>query len=369
MRICLNMIVRNEIETVERCIASVRGLINCWAILDTGSTDGTQAKIRELLAGVPGELYERPAPSDAPIALGPARNEALELARAMLAPGDFILLTAARQYVVSSEGFSLARELEKGADCYEVEIHDCGTRYLDTLLVKAGLPWRFMGLAHEYLWCPQPTRSAKLEAIYRVRPPKDPESTLAGLKRDREILEAQVKREPENARARFYLAQTCRDLGMLEKAFESYSQRAVMGGFEEEAWRAQYEAAMLRERLRGSAADVLFAYTMAFQRRPTRAEPLYQMARFCREKSWWQIGLLFADRARRIARPQDERLFVEEEVYAWRALDEFAIAAYWTGNHDAALKANQELLSEAPASEHQRIRQNMEFSKAGPLWT
>ena len=101
MRICLNMIVRDGIETIERSIESARGLIDCWVILDTGSTDGTQAKIRELLAGVPGELHERAAPSDGkPTALGPARNEALELARKTLGAEDYILLTAARQYVV-----------------------------------------------------------------------------------------------------------------------------------------------------------------------------------------------------------------------------------------------------------------------------
>ena len=54
------MIVKNEARVIERCLASVRPLIDSWVITDTGSTDGTQDLIREALDGVPGELREEP---------------------------------------------------------------------------------------------------------------------------------------------------------------------------------------------------------------------------------------------------------------------------------------------------------------------
>ena len=54
------MIVKNEAHVIRRCLDSVRPLIDRWVIVDTGSTDGTQALIRELMADVPGELHERP---------------------------------------------------------------------------------------------------------------------------------------------------------------------------------------------------------------------------------------------------------------------------------------------------------------------
>jgi len=44
--ICLCMIVKNEAAVIERCLASVRPLIDTWVISDTGSTDGTQDLIR-----------------------------------------------------------------------------------------------------------------------------------------------------------------------------------------------------------------------------------------------------------------------------------------------------------------------------------
>jgi glycosyltransferase involved in cell wall biosynthesis len=60
LTICLNMIVKNEAPVIGRCLASVRPLIDQWVIVDTGSTDGTQALIREALADLPGVLIERP---------------------------------------------------------------------------------------------------------------------------------------------------------------------------------------------------------------------------------------------------------------------------------------------------------------------
>ena len=48
-KICLNMIVKNESKIIERCIKSVYHLIDTWCIVDTGSTDGTQEIIKNLL--------------------------------------------------------------------------------------------------------------------------------------------------------------------------------------------------------------------------------------------------------------------------------------------------------------------------------
>ena len=56
----LVMIVKNEAKVIERCLASVRPILSYWTIVDTGSTDGTQDIIRQFMADIPGELYERP---------------------------------------------------------------------------------------------------------------------------------------------------------------------------------------------------------------------------------------------------------------------------------------------------------------------
>src|SRR3954471_9644974 len=56
---CLNMIVKNEALVIARCLSAVRPLIDSWVIVDTGSSDGTQEIVREVLGDLPGELIER----------------------------------------------------------------------------------------------------------------------------------------------------------------------------------------------------------------------------------------------------------------------------------------------------------------------
>ena len=56
--ICLCMIVRDEAAVIERCLRSVRGLIQTWVICDTGSTDQTSELDRKSARGIPGELHQ-----------------------------------------------------------------------------------------------------------------------------------------------------------------------------------------------------------------------------------------------------------------------------------------------------------------------
>ena len=59
-------------------------------------------------------------------------------------------------------------------------------------------------------------------------------------------------------------------------------------------------------------------------------------------------------------------LFVDDDVYEWRALDEFAVASYWAGDRDDARKANEELLARrTPDAERPRIAKNLAFCTSG----
>ena len=79
------MIVKDEAGVIERCLASVKPFVTHWAIVDTGSTDGTQDIIRRCMADVPGALHERPWRD-----FGHNRSEALDLARAQ--GGGYVLV-------------------------------------------------------------------------------------------------------------------------------------------------------------------------------------------------------------------------------------------------------------------------------------
>src|SRR5262245_53632420 len=100
-RVCLNMIVKNEAPVIRRCLESVLPFIDRWVVVDTGSTDGTQALVRESLSSKPGELHERPWKS-----FGHNRNEALQLASS---GSDYLF------FIDADEQLSLPPGRERGA--------------------------------------------------------------------------------------------------------------------------------------------------------------------------------------------------------------------------------------------------------------
>jgi hypothetical protein len=109
---------------------------------------------------------------------------------------------------------------------------------------------------------------------------------------------------------------------------------------------------------------VLSAYLAAFERRPTRAEPLCGLARYCREHEHWELARLFATRAMQIPRP-DDVLFVDENTYAWRCRDEYAIACYWCGDYEESARVASELLADPalPDDQRERVESNLRFAQ------
>ncbi len=136
--ICLCMIVKNERHVLRRCLEAVRGLVDTWVVVDTGSTDGTQQLVRECMASLPGALYERPWKN-----FGHNRTEALNLARG---GADYILMVDADEYIAPEPGFRWPR-LE--ADAYHLLARNGAVDWYRTQLVRAALPWRYEGVLHE----------------------------------------------------------------------------------------------------------------------------------------------------------------------------------------------------------------------------
>ena len=348
--ICLNMIVRDEARVIERCLASVRPYIDAWVIVDTGSADATPALVERAMAGVPGELHRRPWRD-----FGHNRTEAMHLARGR---GDYLLFIDADETLSAPDGFAWPN---LGAPAYHLHAEYGATRYSRPALLDARLEWRWEGVLHEYPVATPAVAFAQLDwPRIVVRQDGARSRDPRKLEKDARVLREALEREPQNARYAFYLAQTYRNAGDLQRAREAYWRRFQMAGWEEETWYAAYQVARLTERMGASAADVQAAYLLAFHQRPTRAEPLYHLARYHGERGQFALAFLFARPAAEMALPADS-LFVEEDVYRWRALDEMSVAAAAVGARDAALWAANRLLTQGqlPPSELARVQANV----------
>lgn len=348
-RICLSMIVKNEAPVIERCLASLRQLINAWVIVDTGSSDGTQALVREALRDLPGELHERPW-----VDFATNRTQALQLARPR---GEFLFVIDADETLQWPADFQWPALT---ADLYSLTMQFGTTHYHRPCLLRAALDWHYRGVLHEYLDCTEPFRSAHLAGpSVWVRAEGARSRNPRKFHDDAELLRRALLTEPDNARYRFYLAQSYRDAGELTLAIEHYRRRASMGGWDEEVWYASFQIAVLLERLAAAPAEIAQAYLNAFQLRPTRAEPLVELARWHRLRGEHALALLYARPAAQLACP-DDRLFVDAATYAWRALDELAVAAWWAAARAEGAAAMRRLLSDArfPESDRARIHAN-----------
>jgi glycosyltransferase involved in cell wall biosynthesis len=352
-RLCLNMIVKNEAANIERCLASLASVISAWVICDTGSTDDTPDRIERFFAarGIAGELHRFPF-----VNFGLARNEALDRCRGSALEFDYILFADADMELVVEDQSFLDR---LSAVAYLVQ-QRAGISYDNVRLLRRDAQARYVGATHEYLDI-QGDRERLAEIWYIDH--ASGSNRIGKFERDARLLEEDLVRDPDNARSVFYLAQSYRDAGDLTRARETYRQRVALGGWEEEVWYSLHEIGRLNERLGSSVAEIRSAYLDAYQFRPRRAEPLYQLARFHRERSEWSLASLFAQQAAAIPRPADDILFVDDSVYLWRSLDELGVAAYWAGQRAEGKAATERVLAEGhvPASERPRIESNLGF--------
>jgi len=346
--LCLNMIVKDEAHIIERCINAARPHIQRWCIVDTGSTDGTQDKIRELLADIPGGLHERPWKNFAF-----NRNQALELAKQ---GGGFALFLDADDVLSVDEGSK--RPIEDSAF---LTIHTGeAMRFQRVGIVNLAKPWHWEGAVHEYLSCEVPATLEILDG-WHVHSISDSARNKGGGKflRDIEMLKAELAEQPDNTRTVFYLAQSYRDAGMPEAALPLYERRSGMGGFEEEAWYAQYMMGVMYERLY-DWRNAVIEYGRAYERRPTRGEPLHALAYLHRMKSDYHLGALYARQAAQLKKPTDI-LFNDDSVYIWKAYDELAVSLYWCGEYNEARAINEHLLTVIPPAHRPRIEANLKF--------
>ncbi|APH07177.1 glycosyl transferase [Bacillus weihaiensis] len=143
------MIVKNEEECIERCIKSVKDLVDEMIIVDTGSTDKTIEICRELGAKVYSYRWDHD--------FAKARNYSLSLAS-----GDWILWLDADEEIHQETERKTLRELAKTEDydLYSFELnnfygekvdYNCVIRILHPRLFRNGIGFRFINSIHETL--------------------------------------------------------------------------------------------------------------------------------------------------------------------------------------------------------------------------
>ena len=361
-RVVLCMIVKNEAHVIERCLTSIMPLIDAYCIVDTGSTDGTQDVIRQVMAGKPGEVYDRPWQD-----FGTNRTEALELARPF---GDYaIMIDADVQCVFEGSFDPVAFRRGLTADYYRIMFRD-RIEYQRPMINTTRLSFSYRGVLHEYFDAPEGSVDGGIVTGFHYRSSTDGASWRNPDKyaKDAETFARALAegRDPElRGRYTFYLAQSLRDAGADDAAALKYRERAEMPGWDQEIYVSWLWYGRLLRKLGRPLAEVLDALMRAQEAVPERAEAWCQAATYAREDERIQSAFVFARRSLDVGRP-DDALFLEPDVYEWKALYEYSIAAYYAGDFVGGLRACHRLLyaDRLPPAEREATERNVEIYPA-----
>jgi len=366
-QITLCMIVKNESHIIHECLESIYPYIDRYDITDTGSTDGTQDIIKKFFEEkeIPGEVHQSDWKG-----FGKSRTEAFENAKGK---ADYAWVIDADDYIEGD--FKLPEKME--ADSYTLKLGRDDFVWWRSQIFKLSCNWKYVGVLHEYADCDKEDgerpRIEKLHGNYFIKArtlgarnvgidPKEKYSNDAKILLSALTNPEDPSYEPENSRYKFYLGQSYFDSQQWEKSEEAYKSRVEGGGWEEETYYALYRIAILKALQERPWEEIHQAFLNAWEFRPTRAEPLYQIARVLRQvHNRPRLAFLYAKQALEIPYPHQDILFISDEVYKWQVLDEIASTAYYAGKPHIGYAASKKLIEEklVPEPHKERVMVNL----------
>jgi len=361
-RVCLSMIVRNEAAVLPTTLQALLPYIDCYSVVDTGSTDDTIAVIEKYLGHLPGVVTPQEWRD-----FSTARNLSLEVARQL---GEYVFICDADDVVEATiDGAGFRSQLV--ADVHNVVFRQGSTLYHRPLLLRSTVTASFRGVVHEFLAVdPAASGGSHIDGFvinYNGAGISDRNKDVATkYARDVRLIQEALLTCDESAlasRYTFYLATSLQSAGRLAEAFQAYGDRTRQSaGFAQEVYVSYLRMGHLAQTQYSNVRMRLHMYMMAYQVDPTRAEAQHYIAELARDQHWWNLAWLFVnDGLERSLDPT--KLFVESEIYEWRLTYEQSIAAWYTGHSETGRTCCERLLArnDLPASIVEVTQRNLKL--------
>ncbi len=362
------MIVKDEAHVIERCLESVKPLIDEVVIVDTGSTDNTIEVINNFLKreNLAGKITET-------VWQGFAHGRSLALEEARKTDCDYSLMIDADEVLKFQDEFDVQKFKESLVhDIYDIPSNMAGTVYYRPTLTSNLIKFKYRGVVHEFLdgYNFQTRGSVNLPTQFYNHPIQDSTRNKNPRKfqDDAKLIEEALETETDDflrARYTFYAAQSHKDCNQLGKALDFYFQRMEMGHWEEECYQSCLKAGLLQEQL-GYPKDVIIStYLRGLEFNSSRAEIYHYLAKYCRLNGRDHFAYLMSKEGL-TKKIKKHFLFTETWIYNYGIQDEFSIAAYWSGHYSESLEYCQRLLFNKTLPEEQlpRIQTNLDFAKS-----
>lgn len=317
----LCMIVKNESHIIGELLNCIYPFIDTYVISDTGSTDNTKEIIKSFFdsKNIPGYIYD-----DKWEDFGTNRTIAFrhcigKMTYAWVMDADDLIEIPKNSNIKTK--FDLQQLLRRDyADYYTFDVIS-GVTYQRPHIFKVPHKWRYVGVLHEYSDSDIPNKTSSkingINIISRRLGARNKVSIKEKYLKDVNTLLKGLEKEPNNTRYMFYLAQSYRDAGDFEKSNEWYLKRSKAGGWEEEAWYALYQVGANYNKM-GKIEEAKKTLLKAFEMRPKRSEPLHLLSLIYNNQKEYKLATEYANKGRLIPKPNDDILFIEDDVYKYR---------------------------------------------------
>lgn len=341
-KLCLTMIVKNESKIIERCLDSVKDLVDYISICDTGSTDDTVAIIENFIqkTGIPGKVHRHEWKN-----FGYNRTQSAVAAQEWLATQGYSLKNTHLLLIDADMMMQVTPEFTKSSlkdDEYKLCQKSNTLSYYNTRLIRASLPWDCVGVTHEFWACKIPCREGKLETLV-IDDRNDGGCKSDKFERDVRMLTQGLKDEPNNSRYVFYLATSHHCLKDYDEAIKWYKERIARGGWYEEVWYCKYMIGTCYESM-DQWEQALSYYLDAHRYNPGRAESLQKISAHYRANKDYEMAYFFAKKGSAVPYPANQVLFVAYTVYDYMFDEDLSICAYYAGFKDEGFAATNRLM-------------------------
>ena len=398
---------RNETETLPRTLESIRGKVDIIVFEDTGSTDGTQAYVKEWCeeAKMPLVLFESPM-----VDFSTSRNKLLDKLEEVC---WFALLLDCNDELRNADGVKQwchhkaqcikYRNVQKrptdisnddiwwakhdnGLYALMYHLDPGGTRYAAPRLLRMGTGWRYQGRIQEVMWKTGPNGKPEYACqdvlnadnsqvmLYQERSADAIKSIERMKTRDIQWFMQDIADGVNPARSWFYLGQTYKDLGndartpdeeragYWEKGIEGYLKRLEYkdSNTPEEVVIAYFEIGKMAIKLKRSEPEIVYNLTTSWRiscdQNLERAEPLVALGIYYREKEmedntkpgYRNLACAALSAATKVPQPP-RGLFIEKETYTfWRwfylGVVGWYVPGYEEEGYQASIQAEKEYL-------------------------
>jgi glycosyltransferase involved in cell wall biosynthesis len=367
--IALLMMVKNESLRLQYSLDSVTGIVDCFIIFDTGSTDNTLEIIQNHCEKHKINLY---LIQGGFINFCESRNVSLEYGDKWnvkylllldcndeLRGGEHLKKFAQEQLNSKSTGYLSCQEWFSGK--YD--------KYFNIRFVKNRSGWRYRGRVHE--WMKNTSIKEGEDELPVIKMPGnivlyqdrtvDDDKSANRFQRDYELLLRDHKENKTDTRTLFYLAQTCACLNNNDEALYYYKLRTKVDGFQEEKFHAYLRYGEISQKIGHTWENYSQWYLKALEH-SMRSEPLIKLTEYYISKKRYEQAYMFIHACCELNYPEHLILFVDKHSYQYVRWHLMGIVGYYANRFKEGYLACKRALEVGINEEFKKIdTTNLEF--------